>query len=235
MKVLFVGPSLPDAAEFAGKDIRVMPPAIQGDIMKALQTGASAIGLIDGQFEFVAPVWHKEILYALSQGIPVLGGSSMGALRAAECEAFGMIGIGRIYEDYRAGRRWDDGDVALIHAPRDLKYAPLSVPLVNVDATLENALELGFLTPKEYECLVAAARNTFFKVRTWRLVSERAGFDPERLQNVLSIASVDQKRADALVVLEALEQLELPRPEEMKPSWTFNPTPLWRQLYQTYY
>ncbi len=235
MKVLFVGPSLPDAAEFAGKDIRVMPPAIQGDIMKALQTGASAIGLIDGQFEFVAPVWHKEILYALSQGIPVLGGSSMGALRAAECEAFGMIGIGRIYEDYRIGRRWDDGDVALLHAPRELKYAPLSVPLVNVDATLENAFALGFLTPKECECLFAAARKTFFKERTWRLVSERAGFDAEHLRKVLTKASADQKRADALAALEALQQLDLPRLEDQKPNWTFNPTPLWRQLYKTHY
>ncbi len=86
MKVIFVGPSLPDAASFAGDDAFVCPPAVQGDVLAAVKRGASVIGLIDGGFEYTAPVWHKEILYALSQNVAVLGAASMGALRAAECQ-----------------------------------------------------------------------------------------------------------------------------------------------------
>jgi hypothetical protein len=59
MKILFVGPTLPDAAEIAGPGIALRPPAQKGDIVKAVEGGANAIGLIDGFFENVAPVWHK--------------------------------------------------------------------------------------------------------------------------------------------------------------------------------
>ena len=39
----------------------------------------------------------------MAQGIHVFGAASIGALRAAELDAFGMRGIGRIYEDFRDG------------------------------------------------------------------------------------------------------------------------------------
>ena len=37
------------------------------------------------------------------QGVHVFGAASMGALRAAELDGFGMRGIGRIYAAYRDG------------------------------------------------------------------------------------------------------------------------------------
>ena len=40
--------------------------------------------IIDGSFQSQPAVRHKEILWALSRGIPVIGAASMGALRAAE-------------------------------------------------------------------------------------------------------------------------------------------------------
>ena len=111
-------------------------PARQGDIARAALEGASAIGLVDGLYEDVAAPWHKEILFALAQGVTVLGGASIGALRAAECAAFGMIGVGDIFESYVSGARVDDSDVAQLHAPAELDYAPLTEALVNVEATL---------------------------------------------------------------------------------------------------
>ena len=53
-----------------------------------------AIGIVDGFFHQQPSVWHREILYALSQGVPVFGGASMGALRAAELADYGMTGVG---------------------------------------------------------------------------------------------------------------------------------------------
>ena len=41
-----------------------------------------AIGIIDGYFQQVPSVWHKEILWAMAQGVHVFGSASMGALRA---------------------------------------------------------------------------------------------------------------------------------------------------------
>jgi hypothetical protein len=73
---------------------------------------------VDGYFERVPAVWHKEVLWAISQGIRVYGSASMGALRAAELSAFGMIGIGKIFEWYRDGVIERDDEVAVAHMGR---------------------------------------------------------------------------------------------------------------------
>ena len=46
-----------------------MPPVAQGDIYRAVRRRPRAIGIIDGYFEGVPAVWHKEILWAMAQGI----------------------------------------------------------------------------------------------------------------------------------------------------------------------
>ncbi|MGZ2484882.1 hypothetical protein ACVITL_003405 [Rhizobium pisi] len=210
MKIVFAGPSLPDAASLAGEGIRVLPPATQGDVLAAVAEGANVIGLIDGGFEYAAPVWHKEILQALSLGVAVLGAASMGALRAAECHPFGMIGIGRIFEDYRTGRLVDDAAVALTHAPSALGSKPLTVPLVNVSATLDAMEGRGLLAHGQREQIEQAAGAIFFKKRTWRAIVERcAGMaEPDRrsLLAALLANSIDQKRIDALELLKAVQE-----------------------------
>ncbi|MBB4386465.1 hypothetical protein GGE61_002783 [Rhizobium leguminosarum] len=174
-----------------------------------MEQGANVIGLIDGGFEYAAPVWHKEILRALSLGVAVLGAASMGALRAAECHSFGMIGIGRIFEDYRTGRLVDDAAVALTHAPSALGSKPLTVPLVNVSATLDVMQDSGQLASGLRQELEDAASVIFFKKRTWRAVVEQcAGLaepDRPRLLAALLSNAVDQKRSDALELLKAVQ------------------------------
>ncbi|WP_137128995.1 TfuA-like protein [Rhizobium sp. FY34] len=229
MKVVFVGPSLPDAASHAAPGVDVRPPARQGDLMEAFAGGAKVVGLIDGYFEMVAPVWHKEILYLLSQGVAVIGASSMGALRAAECAPFGMIGIGRIFEDYASGIRVDDADVALQHGPAELGYPPLTVPFVNVEATLGKALSLGLLSADECHALQSVAGQMFYKTRSWKSLSIQAGFDWPRIRSMLALAGVDQKKQDALQLLDAMTKL--PDKQDLPGDWTFNATPLWRKLY----
>ena len=94
--VVFAGPSLTKADLAGHPDLEMRPPVRQGDVWRATRNAPRTIAIIDGFFEGVPAVWHKEILWALHEGIPVLGASSMGALRAAEMDAFGMIGVGRI-------------------------------------------------------------------------------------------------------------------------------------------
>ena len=43
------------------------------------------------------------------------GGGSLGALRAAECAHFGMIGVGEIFTRYMSGDLVDDCAVAQLH------------------------------------------------------------------------------------------------------------------------
>ena len=68
----------------------------QGDVYRATLDQVQTIAIIDGYFDRVPAVWHKEILWALNMGIRVIGAASMGAIRAAELAPFGMEGVGRI-------------------------------------------------------------------------------------------------------------------------------------------
>ncbi|WFU08674.1 TfuA-like protein [Rhizobium sp. CB3090] len=231
MKFLFVGPTLPDAADIAGPDIILRPPARQGDIVGAMEEGANVIGLIDGFFENVAPVWHKEILFALSKGVHVYGAASMGALRAAECAAFGMIGIGRIFEAYASGAIADDSAVAQIHGPAELGHLPLSEPLVNVQTTLHALAEAGAISEAEHAALQARAEAMFFKSLTYRSLANTADLpDPTRRQEIYGLLranAVNQKRIDALELLHAVADCPNERQQPSR-DWTFQANSLWR-------
>ncbi len=142
MKILFAGPSLYGATlDLTNIDLR--PPAAQGDLLQAVVDGATAIGLVDGNFEAIASVWHKEILFAISEGVTVLGSSSMGALRAAECAPFGMVPLGKIATEFASGERDDDADVALCHGPIELGSPPTTLAMVDVEATVTAMAKAG--------------------------------------------------------------------------------------------
>jgi hypothetical protein len=131
--VVFTGPTLPKAEAEARLGGTILPPARQGDIWRAVRTHRPvAIGLIDGVFFHQPAIWHREILWALAEGVHVFGAASMGALRAAELAPFGMRGVGKVFEAFRDGF-WpgfsepfeDDDEVAVIHAPAELGHAAM--------------------------------------------------------------------------------------------------------------
>jgi len=235
MKVVFAGPTIPDAASYCEPDIIVRRPAVQGDLLRAVLEGASVIGLIDGNFEYAAPVWHKEILFGLSQGVHIFGGSSMGALRAAECSMFGMVGIGEVYRRYASANLVDDSDVALVHAPAEIGYAPLSIPLVNFIITLERMAASGQISKLQQDELRGIAAGIFYKERTWKQLAramQLAGFVGEiELSEVLRGSYFDIKRADALELIKAVTASTEQRAKIAKP-WEFQSTSMWREAFK---
>jgi hypothetical protein len=142
------------------------PPARQGDVYRAARERPDAIGLIDGYFDAVPSVWHKEILWALSQGISVYGAASLGALRAAELDAFGMIGVGRVYEMFRDGVLTDDDEVAVLHGPAETDYMRLSLAMVDIRAMLEAAVAGHVMSHEEAARVSVAMKTRFYKDRT---------------------------------------------------------------------
>jgi hypothetical protein len=120
------------------------PPAKQGDIVSDLVNYHPArLLLIDGEFRQNLSVWHKELVYALQYpGLKaVYGAASIGALRAAELDYLGMIGVGKIYEWYRDGVTEDDSEVAVNFTVKQTKKGPvyqlLTVPLADIRAGVE--------------------------------------------------------------------------------------------------
>lgn len=207
---VFVGPTLPALHTAAPPGLRALPPARRGDILRVLADAPPAIAIIDGIFETAASVWHKEILVALEAGVAVFGAASLGALRAAELDGLGMIGIGRIYEAYRSGALDRDDAVMVCHAPAELGYAPLTVALVDMVATIDAAA--GFLTDDEARLLKSLAELLFFKERDWPALAarfaERSG-DPPRAEAIaarLRARAMHAKALDACELIGALAE-----------------------------
>ena len=172
--IAFLGPSLPAAQVRRLYHATVLPPARQGDVWRALARGPRAIALIDGVFESQPSVWHHELLAALDAGVAVFGGASMGALRAAELESFGMVGVGQIFRWVRDGVVVDDSEVALLHAGAEHGHRPLTLPLVNVRHAAAKARLAGVLSAAEARDLVTAASRIFYQKRHWPGVLEAA-------------------------------------------------------------
>ncbi len=196
---VFAGPSLYGYTHQTG-NFDFAPPAKRGDIITAVRDGVTHILLIDGYFESRIAVWHKEILWAMAQGVTMAGAASMGALRAAELHPFGMMGIGKIFEDYRDGILTGDDEVAVSHGPAELGYLPTNVALVNVRATLAAALKAGHCDTAIAKSLLAAAKSIFFKNLSWENIVAGATLTNPQKQDVLQWLQdtiIDQKYLDA--------------------------------------
>ncbi|OAP38305.1 antibiotic resistance protein [Sinorhizobium glycinis] len=233
MKVIFGGPTLYGARLPPSPDYELRPPAKQGDFHEAIQGGATVIGLIDGIYEYVPAIWHKEILFGLSQGVCIYGAASMGALRAVECAAFGMVGIGKIYQDFADGVLEDDAEVAQSHGPSELGFLPLSEPLVNVRATLARCLHLELITSAEHDHLLTTAQAIFFKDRTYKSLASAAITDRGRASEVLAILlenNLNQKLRDAEMLIETV--IDTPNTRNLpRPGWRFEKTSVWEAVF----
>ncbi len=222
--VLFLGPTLAAdeaqaalAAAGAGDGVVLLPPAAQGDVYRAVRDHRPAvIGLVDGYFHQVPSVWHKEILWAMASGVAVYGAASMGALRAAELQAFGMIGTGKIFDAYVVGRfapfddRFEnDDEVAVLHGPPETGYLRLSEALVDIRRALADAEMAGLVDRAARDALLAAATALPFGERCLDATLDAAGAaaGPDvrpALRDWWHDHAVSQKREDALALVAAL-------------------------------
>lgn len=237
---VFLGPSLPVAEARRILDAVYLPPVSMGDIYRLMARGPRVIAIIDGLFEQTPAVWHKEILYALSRGVRVLGASSMGALRAAELAAFGMEGVGEVFEAFHRGELEDDDEVAVAHAPAADGYRSLSDAMVNLRAGLREAHDAGRISAASHDLLLGAAKAIYYPERSWpQLFAVAAGLDVPPTELASLRAQIAQrrpevKRADAIRLLErlAVEAAAgtIAPATPVPPSFDFEPTYFWEQM-----
>jgi hypothetical protein len=207
-------------------------PAQCGDVYRACRNGAETILLVDGYFDHALSVWHKEILWALSHGTRVAGAASMGALRAAELDVFGMLGVGTVYELFRSGELEDDDEVAVLHEPSERDYTPRSDAMVNLRLTARAAVSAGTIERGTELRLVAAAKRLFYADRTFdRMVAEGELDSATRARLGRWLAAhglVDQKRLDAEALLALAARSEWVRAPT--PKFKFEATNPWNAL-----
>lgn len=236
--VVFTGPTLAADEAVPILEATYLPPVSQGDLYRAAREAPDAIGIIDGYFHRVPSVWHKEILWALSRGIRVFGSASMGALRAAELARFGMEGVGWVFEAFQSGELEDDDEVALLQSsiPVKGKFATYSEAMVNIRRTLAKAAEEGVICVSLSEALIQVGKRLYYAERTYeRILQLGSGLfaresDIESLRYWLKGNQIDQKRRDAVEMLERMrEQLATVGSAEV-PEFRFAHTELWQEL-----
>lgn len=230
---VFLGPTLSRADAARLLEATYLPPVAQGDVIRLCERRPRAIGIVDGFFENVPSVWHKEILHAIRQGVAVFGASSMGALRAAELHPFGMIGVGAVFEAFRDGRLEDDDEVAVIHGPAELGYPSLSEAMVNIRRTLADAAQEGVIPAATARRLESIAKALPYRERGYGRMLRLAaaeGVPEEELADVrhwLPGGRFDQKREDAVELLQTMRRWAAAGGRAPEARFHFEHTALW--------
>jgi hypothetical protein len=186
---------------------------VRGDVSRAVDAGARLIGLIDGVFYNRAAVSHREIIDAVRSGVTVVGGSSMGALRASELDDFGMIGVGKIYACFKQGRIEADDEVAVAYNP--VTFAPVSDPLVNIRFALHSLVQTGVVDAVKSDALLGLARSIFYIERSFPLllnIAEQRALVTKQgriaIETFLANHDYDLKKRDAKLVVQAVIKLD---------------------------
>jgi hypothetical protein len=236
--IVFAGPSLPPSHAPRVPGMEWRPPVRQGDLYKAARCRPLLIGVIDGYFESVPTVWHKEILWAMANGIHVYGAASIGALRAAELADFGMKGIGQIFQQFLTGALLDDDEVAVLHGPAEVDYVQVTEAMVNVRATIDRTLKQEIVAVPVAATLLRIAKSLFYKDRTYDAIlkgAADAGASCEalgRLATWLPQGKIDQKRADALEMIAAMTEHLARGVAQLSVSYHFAHTFAWEDARQ---
>ncbi|HKP57958.1 MAG TPA: TfuA-like protein [Polyangiales bacterium] len=237
--LVFCGPSLP-----AGTVARWLPaakvfgPVERGDVYRATAEGAVAIGIIDGCGDRPS-VECQELLWALSHGVHVYGAGGIGALRAAELDRFGMIGVGRVFISFRDGSLNADDEITVVHGSAEQRYRASSEALVNIRASLERAVTKWVISEKDMNALVLMVRTQFYAMRTYpdmlELARQKNVLPGETLTrlgewlNSTSEAHVDQKRIDAEAMIRRMASARHDGRRE-RPGFEFQRTEAWEEF-----
>lgn len=206
--IIFTGPSLSieEGSRILKADYR--PPVKRNDILKVINEFPDIIGIIDGVFHQSPAVGHKEIIAAIKKGIIVVGGGSMGALRASELDELGMKGIGHVYREYSDGNIESDDDVALTFDA--VTGEPYSEALVNIDYKLKKAVEYNILSKEEKNELLAIAKSIYYPNRTYYNILKESKIDDGKKEKLIDfiVDIIDIKKQDAIAVLEYIKKIK---------------------------
>ncbi|WP_112138676.1 TfuA-like protein [Glycomyces dulcitolivorans] len=205
---VFCGPTLSRAEVLAELPAAVVHrPIRHGDALRLDVGPGDLVLIIDGVFHQSASVRHKEILVLIAAGAIVVGCSSMGALRAAELDVYGMVGVGEIYRMYKEGVTDADADVAVTHT-EGAEVEQLSVAMVDLESQLLDAQRAGAVDDTERTAIAAVLRNVHYTERRPRHlgVLDAPGMAAFRSWLAANPDARGAKRRDALAALRLAAQ-----------------------------
>ena len=143
---------------------------------------------------------------ALDVGIKVVGGASMGALRSAELEDMGMIGVGRVFQAYKNGLVESDDDVAVVFEPSS--YEQLSEALVSMKYNFDK-LQKGHISHEDKKTFNTTAKAIYYPKRNYNLVFRNSHLEDRKINSLkkfLAREGRDIKKQDAMEVLNYIKK-----------------------------
>jgi len=163
MTYVFLGPSLPLAEARRHLNGKYFPPVKPGDIRNLLQTHVDAIVIIDGTTRGpeVQNI-QNEIANAVSNGVIVVGGASMGAALAASTTHLGMVGLGYAFSHLNNCNSNALDEVAVAHGSRRVNYLRISESLCDIRSSVNRAIERGVLTQSIADAIICEAKRAHY-------------------------------------------------------------------------
>lgn len=207
---VFGGPSLRLLSAWHRERILVLPPARQGDLLAFSRSrdGPGRILLVDGVFGRSLAVTPRECIEVMQGGWRLYGCSSMGALRAADLYAQGMVGLGRVYAALRSGCFFHEADLAVVFGwdgDRELTVSGVALKSLMFEAVKAGELSADFAVQALVE-----ARKVHWSERTWSTLEQHwqaSGLERAMLDCLLSLRQRGDRNPKALDALEAVDSL----------------------------
>lgn len=212
--IVFGGPSVSSIKQH--DDVIEYRPPIQGGELAALTGSGHPVLIVDGLFGTKMSVTVVECLEFIQAGGLLLGCSSMGALRAADCYTVGMVGVGQIFQGYLMGYYHSDADVALRY--HSVSHEEITLSWVHIDHITRH-----LVMKKQFSSLTA--RLILAKIRSisWyeryidQVVEIIQFFSPQikdsELRTLFSDDALHPKKNDAQLAINYLTQFYLARRE----------------------
>ncbi len=149
------------------------PPIQRGDITADIEKGVTSVLILDGVFHQAMSVSPSEIMDALRRGIRVFGASSMGALRAAELESYGMVGVGEIFDYIRDSGEFRDDYLGQVFMKGFPQIQEASVTHVEFDINLKRMLARKRITRAGYDRLTSLYADLHYAERNLPTLESR--------------------------------------------------------------
>ena len=167
--IIYVGPSVSVEKAKIIFDADYRLPAKKGDLLRLLMGNDDnhlIVGLIDGLFLQEYPPTPIEVFQLVHRkNTVVLGGASLGALRAVELEKYGMIGIGKIFELYKKNKIIADDEVAVTFSQETQQLQ--SEAMIDIRYNLFIASRKRVIDKETRRATLRVAKNIYFPYRNY--------------------------------------------------------------------
>jgi hypothetical protein len=197
----FSGPTLNSTQLSIFPQVSFLPPIKSGDLNTLLLNKSNRVQsviIIDGLYHSSLSIRHKEIIAAIKRGIKVYGAGSIGALRAAELNGYGMIGHGEVFHYYANNLITSDDEVSVVHDPCS-PFTSYSLPTINLRLSIPSLIKQGLISGIQSSDLLSFYESLHYTERTRsRFIHylKEVGLDPSLVDHI-----TDYKLKDSIELL----------------------------------